>query len=157
MRTILDRIEISNTTLDDIEGIVHIENLSFSIPWSENAFKDEIIKNDLAFYITAKINTKIVGYIGMWKIFEEGHITNIAIHPDHRNQGIGVKLLKEILDICKTNKIKRITLEVRKSNYIAQKLYIKQGFEINGIRKKYYSDNNEDAFIMWKEILDDNI
>ena len=136
--------------LSDIEDILVVEKLSFSIPWSKDSFEKEIVDNNLATYLVAKVNEKAVGYIGMWKVLNEGHITNVAVHPEFRHQGIGDQLVSELLSLCEKENIDLVTLEVRKSNYNAIKLYEKHGFVAEGIRKAYYQDNKEDAIIMWK-------
>ena len=86
----------------------------------------------------------------MWKVLNEGHITNVAVHPEFRHQGIGDQLVSELLSLCEKENIDLVTLEVRKSNQNAIKLYEKHGFVAEGIRKAYYQDNKEDAIIMWK-------
>ena len=136
--------------LSDIEDILVVEKLSFSIPWSRDSFEKEIVDNNLAIYLVAKVNEKAVGYIGMWKVLNEAHITNVAVHPEFRHQGIGDQLVSELLSLCEKENIDLVTLEVRKSNQNAIKLYEKHGFVAEGIRKAYYQDNKEDAIIMWK-------
>jgi ribosomal-protein-alanine N-acetyltransferase len=86
----------------------------------------------------------------MWLIIDEGHITNIAVHPEYRGIGIASSILKEMLSICESNNAIGLTLEVRLSNTIAQNLYKKFGFKEEGIRIKYYENNGEDAVLMWK-------
>ncbi|HHW30747.1 MAG TPA: ribosomal protein S18-alanine N-acetyltransferase [Clostridiaceae bacterium] len=146
-------VEIFNATPECIDGIMIVENLSFRIPWSRNSITDEITKNSFAKYICARIGNQIVGYAGMWIICGEGHITNIAVHPEFRRNGIGSRLLSKLVEIARENDVYAMTLEVRKSNLGAQELYKKHGFKPSGIRKAYYSDNGEDAIIMWKEIF----
>lgn len=136
-------------TVDDIDSVIEVENNCFSIPWSKASFLREVENNEVALYLVAKIENKAVGYIGVWRIIDEGHITNVAVHSDYRGLGIGSMLVSELLSLCKKEGINSFTLEVRKSNEIAQNLYKKYGFEERGIRKKYYEDNNEDAVIMW--------
>lgn len=143
-------IIVREMTANDIESVLQIERQSFSIPWTRNAFEIELKKNMLSKYVLAEIEGEIVGYAGMWIIMDEIHITNIAVSPVHRGKGIGDILLEEINKTCERKKMRGITLEVRKSNYVAQSLYKKHGFEEAGIRPKYYSDNKEDAIIMWK-------
>lgn len=134
----------------DIPQVMEIERLSFTIPWSEASFENEVEKNLSARYIVAKTDDKIVGYGGMWIILDEGHITNIAVHPDYRGTGIGNLLVEGLIDTAKNEGVGAITLEVRRNNTAAKKLYKKYGFEFAGIRPRYYSDNGEDAIIMWK-------
>ncbi|HHV95125.1 MAG TPA: ribosomal protein S18-alanine N-acetyltransferase [Clostridiaceae bacterium] len=149
-----NNVVIKETTLEHIDDILIIEKLSFTTPWSRNAFIHEIKDNKFAIYISALVNNKVVGYAGMWQIFDEGHITNIAVHPEFRKNGIGSKLLEKLIEISREKGIKKITLEVRKSNTAAKNLYYKYGFKDAGIRKYYYTDNGEDAIIMWKYDLD---
>ena len=144
----MKKIVIEKMKTDDIANVVEVENNSFDIPWSKESFENEL-KNNLAMYLVAKVEDKAVGYVGVWKIFDEGHITNVAVHPDYRGQGIGKSLISELLYLCEKEGINSLTLEVRKSNIVAQSLYKSFGFVEEGIRKGYYSDNNEDAIIMW--------
>lgn len=143
-------IIIRKMELDDLDSIMEIEKQSFTTPWTRNAFEMEIRDNLLAHYIVAVIDGKIVGYGGIWFIIDEGHITNIAVSSDYRGIGVGNKLIFGLIDLCNENNINNMTLEVRKSNIIAQNLYKKYGFIDFGVRPGYYSDNNEDAIIMWK-------
>lgn len=138
--------------IEDLEGVYKVELSAFSDPWSFSAFKSEM-KNKLAKYIVAEDeNGKIVGYIGVWYIIDEAHINNVAVHKEHRGKQIGSMLMEYLIEVCLEDSINSITLEVRKSNEIAQNLYRKYGFKPGGIRKEYYSDNREDAIIMWKQV-----
>ena len=95
----------------------------------------------------------IVGYAGLWLMVDEAHVTTIGVHPAHRGHGAGELLFIGLADIAEHMRAHRITLEVRVSNLSAQALYRKYGLEIAGVRKRYYSDNGEDAYIMWSEAL----
>jgi len=128
-----------------------IETLSFSVPWSRDAFIEELSRNTLARYLSAKIDERVVGYAGMWKVLDEAHITNIAVHPEFRRNNIGYLLLESLIQLARRECVQSMTLEVRKNNIIAQGLYKKYGFKEVGVRKGYYSDNDEDAIIMWKK------
>ena len=150
-KSVKDSIAVREMQEIDVDGVMSIEKKSFSTPWSREAFQLEVTKNSLAKYIVALRDKKIVGYAGMWLIINEGHITNIAVDPQVRGQGIGDILVKELINICKSLNIKAITLEVRRTNYVAKSLYKKYGFKEAGVRPRYYSDNKEDAIIMWKE------
>ncbi|MDF2522861.1 MAG: ribosomal-protein-alanine acetyltransferase [Clostridiales bacterium] len=143
-------IDVREMSLEHIDDVMVVEHLSFSIPWSKEAFIEEISNNQFAHYISAFVGAKVVGYAGMWKVCDEGHITNVAVHPDYRGTGIGSCLIEKLLDMAKSYKIVSMTLEVRKSNLVAQALYSKYGFEVGGFRRRYYADNGEDALIMWK-------
>ena len=142
---------ISNMACSDIQGVLEIERLSFKAPWSEEAFQNEISTNLSARYAVAKMDGKIVAYGGMWVIVDEGHITNIAVHPDFRGMHIGDLIVSALIEIAIKEGIVAMTLEVRRTNYVAQNLYKKYGFESAGIRPKYYLDSGEDAIIMWKK------
>jgi len=134
-----------------IKQVHDIETTCFSIPWSEAAFRDELAKGERAVYAVAldeKTDTPI-GYGGMWHIINEGHITNIAVMPEFRRAGVGQQLLDYLLDAAKSLEMIGLTLEVRMGNEPAQKLYTKNGFKPEGIRKNYY-ESGEDAVIMWK-------
>ena len=116
-----------------------------------DAFKKEL-NNEVARYLVAKLDGKVVGYVGIWFVMDEGHITNVAVHSDYRGRKIGDKLVQALVELCRENNIVSMTLEVRVSNIVAQNLYKKYGFKLAGIRKEYYSDNKEDAMIMWNDI-----
>lgn len=143
-------IEILSLKLEHIDSVLKIDALSFPTPWSRESFEKEVEINKFARYVVAKKDGIVIGYAGMWLILDEGHITNIAVHPEYRGIGAGNLLLEALIEICRTESITSLTLEVRKSNLIAQSLYKKYGFLEQGIRKEYYGDNKEDAVIMWK-------
>ncbi len=147
----LNAIEICGLTLNDINAVMVVERLSFTIPWSKQAFIEEVTNNKFARYIIAKVDGKTIGYAGMWKVLDEGHITNVAVHPEYRRSGVGFMLVKGLLELSIKENIIKLTLEVRRSNIAAQNLYTKFGFRVEGFRKEYYADNKEDAIIMWKE------
>jgi ribosomal-protein-alanine N-acetyltransferase len=144
------KVEIVEAKLDDIDQIMVVEKLSFTIPWSKKTMQEEIFSNNMARYLVAKVNGQVVGYAGVWKILNEGHITNIAVHPEFRDCGVGSALLSELIKRGETEGIESFTLEVRKTNKAAIALYSKYGFKEAGVRKKYYADNDEDAILMWR-------
>ena len=146
------KIILREMELKDLDYIIEIEKEAFTTPWSKSAFKKEITENLLAKYIVAEVDGEPVGYAGIWLILDEGHITNIAVKKESRGQGIGKYLIMGLIDFCKKSKLVNMTLEVRQSNIIAQNLYKKYGFIDCGIRPNYYSDDHEDAMIMWKTI-----
>ena len=90
----------------------------------------------------------IIGFAGLWHMVNEAHITTIASHPDYRGRGVGELMLSTLIGIAYTVHARYVTLEVRVSNYVAQNLYRKYGFSQTGMRRRYYSDNHEDAFVM---------
>lgn len=138
--------------LKDLESVMTLETLCFSVPWSKEAFHKEITENKLAHYLVIEEADEIIAYGGVWYIYDEGHITNIAVHPNHRKKGFGKDLVQAMMDQAKTDEIHHMTLEVRVSNQPAITLYEKIGFESAGIRPKYYTDNQEDALIMWRTL-----
>ncbi len=136
------------------KDLAYITEKSLAIPWSKTSFEEEL-ENKFARYVVAIYDGKVVGFGGLWAIFDEGHITNIAILPEYRGIGIGNVILSELIALCKKEDIIALTLEVRRSNIVAQKLYEKFGFKVEGIRKEYYLNNKEDAFLMWNRCLSD--
>jgi ribosomal-protein-alanine acetyltransferase len=132
----------------DLDDLVEIEQASFSVPWSRGMLEEEFF-NSSAVYRVAEYNGIIAGYIGMWHILDEGHITNIAVRPEYRRMGFGRRLMQSVIDYSKSSGIHSLTLEVRVSNIPAIRLYESFGFRVEGRRKHYYADNGEDAFIMW--------
>ncbi|MFP3121464.1 ribosomal protein S18-alanine N-acetyltransferase [Ectobacillus funiculus] len=134
---------------EDIAQVVAIEQVSFAIPWTFETFEREMTINEYARYTVMEKDGAIIGYCGMWLILDESHITNIAILPEYRGRNLGEVLLNEVIEKAKKLGAHSMTLEVRVSNEIAQKLYRKFGFLNGGIRKRYYTDNYEDALVMW--------
>lgn len=98
----------------------------------------------------------IVGFAGLWLMVDEAHVTTIATHPDYRHRGLGELLLTALIDIAYDIGARQVTLEARVSNMVAQNLYRKYGFHEAGIRRRYYSDNQEDALIMWTDDIMSN-
>ncbi len=138
-----------------VDGIYQIEKECFSEPWSKASLEKDIKTNKFAIYIVAVDNETngIIGYGGMWHIVNEGHITNIAVSPKYRRQGIGEKIIEKLIQVCEKKQMIGMTLEVKRGNQSAISLYRKKGFKISGIRPEYYSDTREDAIIMWKYFI----
>lgn len=149
----MNNIVISASNLNDAEDIYEISRLSFHSPWTLDSIKKELMINGSARYATARINKRCIGYGGVWIILDEAHVINIAVHPEYRGIGTGEKILQALIEMCKLENVREMTLEVRKSNIAALSLYRKFGFIEEGIRRKYYVDNQEDAIIMWKHTL----
>lgn len=133
---------------EDIDKVFEIETACFPIPWSKKAFIDEIKKNKFAVYVVACKDDKIVGYGGMWIVMNEGHITNIAVHPDYRRMKAATGIVNTLIKIANHNNVDYMTLELRAGNKSAYELYKKFGFRPEGVRKGYYSNDGEDAIIM---------
>lgn len=141
-------IVIRQMRYEDIDSVLVVEKKSFTSPWSKLMFFDEL-QNPRAHYIVAEISNVIVAYAGLWIIMDEGHITNIAVDPSYRRKKIGTRLMEKIIEIARKSRLRGLTLEVRVSNTAAISMYKNFGFRIEGLRKNYYSDTHEDAFIMW--------
>lgn len=148
MSHVMSNLEIREFNINDIEELYEVELTSFTDPWSKESFKDEL-NNEIAHYLVGSINNKVVAYIGAWFILDEAHITNVSVKSDFRRQKIAKQLITAFIVLAKKHQITSITLEVRASNIPAQSLYQQFGFEKQGLRKRYYADNNEDAIIMW--------
>ena len=136
----------------DIDQVLEIESLCFPIPWSRDSFLSEL-RNPLAQYIVAQEGFFLQGYAGVWMIFDEGHITNVAVHPRARGKRIGELLLTNTMAFVSAQGALSVTLEVRPSNDAALSLYCRMGFKQVGVRKGYYIDNGEDALIMKKKLV----
>lgn len=136
---------------NSVHAVHEIEKLCFPIPWTLHALREEL-KNPKAHYLVLEEQSsgRIVAYGGFWQILDEAHICNVAVHPEDRGLGLGSRIVEAMIEKAKSLGITQMTLEVRTSNETAKKLYEKYGFKIGGIRKEYYSDNREDALIMWR-------
>ena len=148
---------IRRMTKEDISAAVQIEETCFSTPWSAQSFYDSVSREDTIFLVCEKTDedgiVKLAGYIGMYRSFEEGSITNVAVFPEYRKQGIGQKLVEAAKAEAKSVGIEAIFLEVRVSNHPAISLYEKMSFEKLGIRKRFYEHPVEDAYIMRCNLL----
>lgn len=137
-------------TIDGIDEMLEIEEKSFISHWNKQTFIDEF-SADNGYYIVAKLDGKIVGYSGFRFVLDEGHITTLAVHPDYRGRGIGTSLVSKLIESAKNKNIKRLFLEVRESNKVAQKIYKKLGFKVIDRRREYYQNPVEDALVMQNE------
>lgn len=135
----------------DTFSVADIEQSNFSQPWSQSAFS-KAAGDDNYIYLVALDGCRIVGYAGCIISYDEGDITNIAVHDEYRRMGIACELLQQIFKIASEKGVVRIFLEVRQSNVSAQSLYNSVGFETVGIRKKFYEKPSEDAIIMKYDI-----
>ena len=143
-------MQILKFTKEYLKDVADLEKICFpTLPWSEGMFLAEL-ENELCSYFLAKIDDKVAGYVGMWCVAGEGQITNIAVLPEFRRQGVAGKLLDTLFLEAKNKNLEVLTLEVRASNTPAISLYEKNGFYKTGLRKGYYSDNGEDAVLMDK-------
>lgn len=145
-------IDISIMTAADADEVAAVDKICFTVPWSAKSFHDEA-ENEIAIYFVARDNGKCIGYAGFWNVSGEGDITNVAVLPEYRRQGVASKIITEMIKKANELSLELLTLEVRRSNAAAQSLYNKFGFEVIGERKRYYSDNREDALIMTLKLV----
>lgn len=143
------KLVIRKMSFIDINEVSEVDQASFSIPWPKETFLQEITQNDYAHYYVAELDHKVIGYIGMWIVVGDAQITNVAVSPDWRGYKIGEKLFQYACEQAIRMGSERLSLEVRASNTVAQRMYRKFGLVPGGIRKKYYTDNQEDAIVMW--------
>jgi [ribosomal protein S18]-alanine N-acetyltransferase len=142
------RFRVAAMSVADIPAVQRIERESFRSPWPSYAFRQELETNRLARYVVVCDGSEIVGYAGLWLMVDEAHVTTFAVAPERRREGIGEVLLGEVLTLSSEIGATVATLEVRASNMPARKLYEKYGFQPVGVRRRYYTDDNEDALIM---------
>ncbi|WP_263707711.1 ribosomal protein S18-alanine N-acetyltransferase [Shouchella tritolerans] len=142
--------------LDDIDEVLLIERDAFTTPWEREAFETELTKNQFACYYVVVVDGKVVGYCGLWKVMDEAQITNVAVSSDYRGHSYGESLMRYAMEWLKALGVVSLSLEVRVSNTSAQSLYQKLGFRKAGIRKNYYADNQEDAWVMWVKLNDND-
>ena len=140
---------IRQVSLSHLDSIMRIERVSYPNPWPSSVFIEEMQHKWSTLWGFYPPEYKIpVGFLLFWEIYDELHVLNLAVHPDYRRRGLARSLMISLLDHGKTSNFKFITLEVRCSNDAALGLYRQLGFRVVGVRKGYYSDNNEDALIM---------
>lgn len=143
------KTEIQRLPPADVDEVLEIERLSFRTPWLRPAFEDEMAHTWSRLEVVRDLDTgRILAFADYWLVSDEVHILNIATHPQARRQGHGARLLRHIVDLAKTASFKSIDLEVRRSNLGAQALYASHGFQVVGMRPRYYEDNDEDAILM---------
>lgn len=142
-------IQFRGMTEQDVAQVVMLEKEAFSTPWSEQDFL-EMIGADYAHYLVAEEDGQIIGSCGLRNILGEGEITNVVIHPEHRNKGIGLNMLCKLMTDGEKMGVQAFTLEVRESNAPAIHVYERIGFRPEGMRRDFYQNPTEDAVIMWK-------
>src|SRR5713226_4051356 len=154
---------IERMLTDDVPAVMAVDHLCFPSPWSENAYRSEM-GNVSAYYLVARLperawgadaghRGRLVGFGGAWIVMDEAHVTTIGVHPEYRRHGIGERLFAALLEEARERGVRRATLEVRESNRGAQALYARFGFIPIARRRRYYSDTDEDAIVMWVENL----
>ncbi len=139
--------------LADLDKVVAIEKVSMPSPWSKELFEEEL-KRTQANYFVIEEDGALAGYVGYWEAPEEAHIITVAVSPAFRNRGLGKRMMDHFLSYAAQKGARLATLEVRDGNAAGRRLYEKCGFRMVAIRKKYYSDNQEDAVVMIREIAE---
>ena len=142
------KLIIRKMALEDVPSVIDLDRKSFNLPWPERSFRFELTANPASRCWVADLDGKIVGMIVVWLIMEEAHVATLATHPDFRRRGIGTKLLSHALRQMIDEGARSSFLEVRESNFSAQEMYRKFGYEASDRRLRYYKDNNEDAILM---------
>ncbi|GAA4073506.1 ribosomal protein S18-alanine N-acetyltransferase [Amphibacillus indicireducens] len=145
----MNDIVIRPMGLSDLDQVEEIERRSFATIWTKSLYKKELLENSFACYFVIEKEQQMIGFCGLWLVIDEAQVTNIAIDPTYRGQGYGTLLFQYMIKYAMTKGATNLSLEVRESNNQAQKLYQKFGLEKAGIRNNYYTDNNEDAIVMW--------
>jgi len=142
-------IDIREMTEGDLDEVLEIEKVTFPSPWSRALFERELVTPFARSFVGLQKETgQIAGYLCFWLVDQEGHILNLAVHPQHRGQRVGTRLLRFGVEFCRKQGVQLVTLEVRRSNYRAISLYRNFQFQPQGIRRRYYADSGEDAIIM---------
>src|SRR5688572_4117780 len=149
-RELID-IDIQPMRRRHIPAILRIESQVYPRPWSAGLFLSEIAQRTTRRYFVARHRGKVVGYCGIMLLGDEGHITNIAVDPAVHRAKIGTRMMLAMLDEARAAGMRAVTLEVRRTNLGAQDMYRKFGFETVGVRRGYYVETGEDAFVMWAE------
>ena len=141
------------SSADDVDEILAVEHASFSSPWTREMYLAELRNPEVSFFFLARSGDAVVGFCSFWRVLDELHINNLAVMPDRRREGIGAALLDHVLRIGAEGGAARATLEVRRSNEAARRLYERFGFVVAGVRRAYYTNPPEDALVLWREEL----
>jgi ribosomal-protein-alanine N-acetyltransferase len=139
---------------EDIDDILEVERASFTNPWTRDMYLAELRNEGVSYVYAARLaDGRIVGFCSFWRIFEELHINNLAVAPPFRHTGIGTALLRRAIAEGAELGATRATLEVRRSNEAARRLYEQLGFSVAGVRRGYYTQPAEDALVLWRHGL----
>jgi ribosomal-protein-alanine N-acetyltransferase len=145
-------LELRKLELRDLNAIEEIERVSYPTPWSRSMFAGELAKPSSLSLGAFDVETgALVGYLVISRYVDAWHVMNVAVAPEHRRQGIAKALLDRLFEVTASDERRGYTLEVRVSNEGAIRLYEEMGFVARGVRRGYYTDNREDALIMWKD------
>lgn len=138
-------------TLDDLDALERLERVCYSVPWSRSMFASELSKTESLSVGAVESDGALVGYLILSRYVDAWHVMSVAVLPDHRRRGIASTLLEEVFAATHDDQLGGYTLEVRVSNAGAIALYERFGFRTQGVRRAYYTDNREDALIMWRD------
>jgi ribosomal-protein-alanine N-acetyltransferase len=144
-------VRLRRLELDDLDAIEQIERVSYPTPWSRSMFATELAKPSSLSFGAVDDTETLVGYLVLSRYVDAWHVMNVAVAPDWRRRGIATALLRRLLDDTGHDAQRGYTLEVRVSNVGAIALYERFGFKPKGVRRGYYTDNREDALIMWRD------
>ena len=145
-------IEFRRLTLADLDAVELIERDAYPTPWSRSMFAGELAKpSSICVGAVEMLAERLIGYLVVSRYVDAWHVMNLAVHSSYRRRGIAVQLLAELFDLTAEDPKRGFTLEVRISNKVAIALYERLGFRATGVRRGYYTDNREDALIMWKD------
>lgn len=145
------RIVLSSMSMTDLPEAVEIERTTIYSPWSGEMFQKEIEARNPGLK-TFRLKNRLVGYFCFWKVLNEAHLLNLALHVDFRGKGLGRFMMRNLEQTCKEMEISKILLEVAETNYVAIKLYKNCGFVKVGIRKRFYQETGDDAILMEKRL-----
>ena len=136
----------------ELDDILRIESLSFTRPWTREMYLSELEHRDVSsFYIARDAVGEAIGFCSCWRVLDELHINNLAVLPERRRHGIASALLQRVLTDARARGAVRATLEVRRSNDAALKLYERFGFTVTAVRRSYYTHPDEDALVLWRD------
>jgi len=136
----------------DLDGVLDVDVLSFTRPWTRAMYESEFLNRDTSrMFVLRTAGRPVAGYCAAWFVLDEIHINNIAVRPELRGQGLGSALLAHVLEEGRAAGACRATLEVRRSNDDARRLYERFGFRVAGVRRDYYTDPTEDALVLWRD------
>ena len=143
---------IRKMSVEDLHVVEEMERILFSSPWSYEDFLYELNENAFSHNFVVEDHNEIVGYVGLWIMYDQSQITTIGVHPSYQRKGIGSMMMKKMIEESLAHQCLNMSLEVRVSNDKAISLYKKYGFETVALRKNYYEDNHEDAYLMIKQL-----
>ncbi len=145
------RLDIRPMKLVDVDEVSLLERAIFPMPWPGQAFVHELNDGPTSFCLVARDGALLAGYLVAWFVYDEAHLGNIAVRPELRRRGVATSLMQRLLREAEARSVRRMTLEVRVSNIEAIKIYRRFGFKAISIRRGYYVDNREDAFVMLRQ------